>query len=315
MKNKLWERLKAEYRIFVERYSKKARIVGIATSIFVAMVWVFFSPWIGGMDLIRRSITASEGQDTVIFTVPTPVAKVAAIRVSGEVSMSWADTLEHAMQSDDYSLIIVIINSGGGGIAESMATKHRFDILQKLYDTPIAVYSESGMFSGAYMVAMSSKFVGVSPGASTGSIGVLAIHEDDSELFRQAGVKFTVIKSGKNKAIFLPMNTLTQQQLVLLQNDIMYMYHQFVNLIIDARGNKIQTHLHLGNKAYIDSLYILADGRTYPSQPAAEYGLIDTSCYFDEFTQAVYNFYGIDTTVYIEMGKKELDVFGRTVDD
>jgi len=235
------------------------------------------------------------------------------VRFSGNVTSEWANTLEMALKDSNCIMVVALINSGGGAVSTSMNVAHAFENLQTQYKKPVIVYSEYGMFSGAYLISLSSKLIGVSPGAETGSIGVIMIHVDATTYFDSAGVKITLIRSGKNKGIGSEYNKLTDDQLKVLQEEVTYYYNLFIDKILRSRKT---TFLSIFSDSTIvrDSLISICDGRIYPAAIAVDYGLIDLSCYFDQFIQIACILHDIDLFTPIRKDDQYINVYGIIYD-
>lgn len=236
-----------------------------------------------------------------LFSTSTPHIDI--IDLTGTVSTDWVDTVKTHLEDEYCVLVILNINSGGGMIAASVATTRAFDKLRYLYPTPMVVYSNRGLFSGAYMVANAGELIGLSPVAMTGSIGVIGIRVNQKEYFKEKGITFDVFRSGAQKASWLSISDLTEEQRKLIQQQIDLEYERFINLILLHRGIRISKALFPGMLPNIsivrDSLKTLCDGRTYFPDTALSYGLIDKIGFLDDYIEFLKMYYHIPSNVRI----------------
>jgi protease-4 len=236
---------------------------------------------------------------------------VSVLELWGNVSTTWVSRLEEELQNIDCLLVVAIINSPGGTVTTSMNVAHEFQLLQKRYGKNVCVYSNNGIYSGAYMVATSSPFIGMSPGATMGSIGVVTVHANALKYWEDVGIKFDIIRSGENKFSYADINKLTPEQRQIIQDMIDESYNDFIDLILDSRYFRIKNALQVTHAFVVDSLKVLCDGRVYSAKTAQAIGLIDASCYFDEFMQVTYMLYHIPFTVEYKKDDMYYNISGK----
>ena len=239
---------------------------------------------------------------------------VGILEFSGNVSTLWIDRLEEELQNEGCLLVITVINSPGGDISTSMNVAHEFKLLQKRYGKGVCVFSNYGMYSGAYMVATATPFIGVSPGASTGSIGVVMVHANALKYWKDLGVEFDIIRSGENKFSYADINKLTPEQHKVMQDMVNESYNDFIDLILDSRYYRIKNALQVLHNDVIDSLKAICDGRIYSSKIAQSIGLIDVVCYYDEFMQLAYTLYSIPYDIEYKMDDEYYNISGEKVE-
>ena len=93
---------------------------------------------------------------------------------------------------------------------------------------------------------------------------------DVTGLLDKAGIKTQTIASGKNKAMGSSTETLTSEQITILQSLIDEAYDQFVGIVSDGRNMKES------------EVRKLADGRIYTAKQAKKLGLVDKIGTFEE---------------------------------
>lgn len=119
--------------------------------------------------------------------------------------------------------------------------------------------------SGGYWIASACGEVYLSSStARLGSVGVLAIHEDISKKDELEGRKITEIVAGKYKRIDTEHKPLTPEGRAILQAQVDYIYHLFVNEV--SQNRKIAIERVIGE---------IGDGRIFIGQQAISLGLAD----------------------------------------
>jgi ClpP class serine protease len=114
------------------------------------------------------------------------------------------------------------------------------------------------MCSAAYWIASQSDAIFATPSARVGSIGVLLPMLDESEAFKQAGLKVELFAAGKYKSVGVPGVSLTDEQRAWLQADVDEIYADFKAAVL-ARGRRIypdamEGQCFSGRKASYNSL-------------------------------------------------------------
>ena len=151
------------------------------------------------------------------------------------------NALDEAIDDESTKAIILDINSCGGettGI-EELARKI------KSVDTQIPVYCwcENSMYSAAYWLGSQARFVGMTPSAGVGSVGVYTLRFDISEKNKNEGVKVNAISSGKYKLMMHEFNPLTEEEMAIIQKDVIKTHDKFKNAILESRPNVVTESL------------------------------------------------------------------------
>lgn len=185
------------------------------------------------------------------------------------------EAVAYAGQSADVKAIILDIASGGGsvaGVSDTGATIRRVNDTQK----PIVAYSDSGMMSAAYWLASSAGNIFSSNTAMVGSIGVLQMHMERSEMLKQMGIKATVMRAGEFKALANGVEPLTPAAKAEIQSQLDESYKVFVSHVADARGLSYDV---------VDKT--MAQGREFFGAQALSAGLVDGILSFDALVAKV----------------------------
>jgi capsid assembly protease len=120
---------------------------------------------------------------------------------------------------------------------------------------PVYAIANDSAFSAAYAIAASAERVFVTSTGGVGSIGVIAIHVDQSAYDEKAGRKYTAIFAGAKKNDFNPHEPLSDSAKDDLQLEIDRLYDMFVGMVSQNRQmkaalvRKTEAGLFFGEKA------------------------------------------------------------------
>ncbi|MBZ3935525.1 signal peptide peptidase SppA [Methanimicrococcus blatticola] len=170
--------------------------------------------------------------------------------------------IRSAVDNNSVKAIVLRIDSPGG--TGSCSQEINMEI-QRARDKGIPVVTSMGdqATSAAYYVASQTDYIYASPGTTTGSIGVIGRHADNSSIYEENGVNITVFKSGEMKDMGSDYRSLTAEEKAYWQHIIDVSFNTFVNDVAEGRGMTREEVLKL------------ADGRVYVGEDALKYGLID----------------------------------------
>lgn len=228
---------------------KKSVIIGlgIAAGLFVLFL-IFFAFSIFVM------------QDGQVFKLGD---KIAVVEITGIITDSKAvnkEIIEYG-ERDDIKAVILRIDSPGGGVGPSQEI---YNEIKKLKNKKKVVASMGSVAaSGGYYIAVASDKIFANPGTLTGSIGVIMEFANAEELLSKIGVKGYVVKSGEYKDIGSPIRKMKDNEKKLLQSVIDNVHEQFVQVVSENRGIKI------------DHAKAIADGRIFTGEQAKKLNLVD----------------------------------------
>jgi len=227
---------------------------------------------------------------------PGPKTAV-VVPLFGEVSESWANNVEKALKDPQNDLVVLWIESPGGGVMETKILTHKIQAYQKTYNKPIYVYSERILASGAYWVAATFDKIIVSPASYSGSIGVYLERDDVSDYYLKQGVKINFIASDSTKVIGNPAIPMKNWERVHWQKEIKQAFLNFMAHVWYYRQNKLILAYDIRNgkltNTYKDTVSaatqfrFIANGLVYDAQHSLAYGLVDQIMYFDEFVKSL----------------------------
>ena len=142
--------------------------------------------------------------------------------------------LAQAAADAEVKAIVLRINSPGG---EVTASDVLYNAVKKTAAVkPVIVHMDSVAASGGYYVACGATKVVASETTLTGSIGVYAIHEDQSRADDRAGYTVSVVSAGRLKTNGLPYKPLSDEARSGMQAMVDTYYGQFVAAVAKHRA-------------------------------------------------------------------------------
>lgn len=168
--------------------------------------------------------------------------------------------IQQALDNPQVKQILLEMDSPGGSVAGAFDLKDF--ILEAKQKKPIYAIANDSMASAAYLIGSACTEVYATQTASVGSIGVVAMHMDQSERNKMEGLKPTFIYAGDYKVAGNPHEALEGEALSYLQESVQDSYEMFVNAVSSNRG--------LDEQVVRDT-----EARTYRGEKAKEIGLVD----------------------------------------
>lgn len=180
-----------------------------------------------------------------------------------------ANALTEAMLDPEIGAILLNISSGGGAVAgvddlAKMVARYRAV-------KPMVAYTPSTMASAAYWFGCNADTVLVASTSIVGSIGVMAIHVERSQMLKAAGINVTLVRSAENKALANPVEPLSEAGKAQLQAEVDDLDSIFVSQVAVARDMTVaQVRADTGK------------GGTFIGKKAVAAGLADKVASFDQ---------------------------------
>lgn len=175
-------------------------------------------------------------------------------------------SIQSALEDPRVKSILLEMDSPGGSVAGAFDLK---DYIQEAkQQKPIYAIANDSMASAAYLIGSACTKVYATQTSRVGSIGVVAMHVDQSEKNKKDGIKPTFISAGDYKVAGNPHEKLEGTALEYLQDSVNESYEMFVNAVATSRGIDAQ--------AVRDT-----EARVYGAEKAKELGLIDEVASFD----------------------------------
>lgn len=173
---------------------------------------------------------------------------VAVIPVMGPLVQrgSWMDAMcgmtsydrtamlvDAAMRDPDVNAVLLEIDSPGGEVAGLFTMTDRLRAMGQ--QKPIWSYANEGAFSAAYATASATEQIYLPKTAMVGSIGVIAMHVDQSKRDAAQGYSYTPIFAGDKKAAGNSHAPLDDATRATMQREIDRMYGMFVDHVAIGR--------------------------------------------------------------------------------
>lgn len=169
--------------------------------------------------------------------------------------------LDELSKDENTKAVIALINSPGGTVVggETLYKSIKNITQQK----PVITVMGEVATSAAYMASLGSNYIFAQEGTVTGSIGVLVLTSEVTELAKKIGISTEVIKSGDLKASPSPLEKMTPKVRQETKKIVKDMSKSFINLVKLERD--------LDNSV----IKIISDGRIFTGKSAATLGLVD----------------------------------------
>ncbi len=142
--------------------------------------------------------------------------------------------LDAALANPDVAAILLDIDSPGGESGGVFDLADRIRAVAQV--KPVWAVANDMAFSAAYALASAASRVFVSRTGGVGSIGVIAMHVDQSQKDNQDGVRYTAVFAGDRKNDLNPHAPLSGEAHACLQAEVHRIYGLFVETVARHRG-------------------------------------------------------------------------------
>ncbi|MFC7422064.1 S49 family peptidase [Iodobacter arcticus] len=178
-----------------------------------------------------------------------------------------AARLDAAMSDPQIQGILLDIDSSGGEAGGVFELAQQIRLASQV--KPIWAHANDSAYSAAYALAAAASRLTLSATAGVGSIGVIALHVDQSLKDAQDGLKYTALYAGHHKNDFTPHAPLSPHAASALQAEVERIYSLFIHQMATMRA--------------LDSEVIRAtEAGLYFGQDAVAAGLADAVLSFDQ---------------------------------
>lgn len=172
-----------------------------------------------------------------------------------------AAMLDTALADPMVSGILLDIDSPGGEASGSFELARRVREVASV--KPVWAVANDAAYSAAYAIAASAQRLFVTETGGVGSIGVIALHVDQSVKDAKDGYRYTAITAGAHKNDYSPHEPLSDSAKSELQDEVDRLYAIFIEHVAVMRGLDIasvratEAGLYFGSNALTQGL---ADG-------------------------------------------------------
>lgn len=180
------------------------------------------------------------------------------------VGNNTAEDLRKLAEDDNVKAVVFRVNSGGGSAVASEQIRHAVKLVKE--KKPIVVSMGGAAASGGYWISSPASYIYAEPTTITGSIGIFGLIPNFSGLVTDKlgvtldGVKTHQFAGYENELI---MGKDTDEIMRQMQNYINRGYQNFLNIVSEGRGIKIEQVNEIGQ------------GRVWLATDALEIKLID----------------------------------------
>ncbi|QQR70044.1 MAG: S49 family peptidase [Alphaproteobacteria bacterium] len=176
----------------------------------------------------------------VLGTLVTRSSYLAAL--SGLTSYAVVgQNIERAFADPSARAVLLEIDSPGGEVGGLFDLCDKIAALKAQYGKPLWALAHEGALSAAYAIASCADKIVLTQTAEVGSIGVVAVHVDESGADEQAGLAWNFIYAGERKVDGNPHEPLADRAREEIQADVDGLYAAFVALVSKNRGLQAET--------------------------------------------------------------------------
>ena len=184
----------------------------------------------------RQSVPSTQTGIAVIPVVGTLVKRAMGIQAaSGLMSYDEIDDrLDAALADPQIGGILLDLDSPGGEAGGVFELAQRIRAASAI--KPIWAHANDAAYSAAYAIAAACQRLTLSQTGGVGSVGVIALHVDQSVKDAKDGIAYTSIYAGGHKTDFSPHEPLSPQASTVLQTEVDRLYDLFVHQVATMRG-------------------------------------------------------------------------------
>jgi protease-4 len=172
-----------------------------------------------------------------------------------------ARELRKLRSNDRVKAVVLRVNSPGGSAIASEVIRAELKLLAE--KKPLVISMGTVAASGGYWISTVGSRVFAQSNTITGSIGVIAIIPNISELAGRFGLNVEGVKTGAQADIFSLMQPRSAESMQVIQRSVDNIYAKFLDRVVEAR--KLDRSVVEG----------LAEGRVWSGADALSHGLVD----------------------------------------
>ncbi|MCZ4130065.1 S49 family peptidase [Stutzerimonas balearica] len=142
---------------------------------------------------------------------------------------------EAAFADPEVRAVLLEIDSSGGEAGGVFDLAQRLRALSQTSGKPLWAIADEAALSAAYAIACAADRLWLTRTAEVGSIGVVAVHVDESVADIKAGLNYTFLHAGRHKVDGHPHAPLPAPVAADIQTDIEQLHDQFIALVAGFR--------------------------------------------------------------------------------
>ncbi|CAA7619706.1 S49 family peptidase [Magnetospirillum sp. SS-4] len=146
-----------------------------------------------------------------------------------------AESIEAAATDPGIRAILLDVDSSGGEVGGLFDLVDHIQAIRAQCGKPVWAVADEAALSAAYAIACVADRLYVTQTGEIGSIGVVAVHRDESGADAQAGLAWTFVHAGAAKVEGNPHQPLSDSARATLQADVDALYGKFTTLVAERR--------------------------------------------------------------------------------
>ena len=209
-----------------------------------------FKPVDVGTHLCLRSSIAAE-KIAIVSVVGTLVGRSSYLAAaSGLVSYDdIAQAIAGAMDDPTVQGVILDVDSPGGEVGGLFDLVEQIRAIRSAATKPLWAVANENALSAAYAIASAADRLYVTRTGEVGSIGVVAVHVDETGADAKAGLAWTFVFAGERKVDGNTHQPLSERARATIQADVDQLYSEFCTLV--AANRKLDVAVVRGTDAAI----------------------------------------------------------------
>jgi signal peptide peptidase SppA len=146
-----------------------------------------------------------------------------------------AESIEAVATDPGIRAILLDVDSSGGEVGGLFDLVDHIQAIRQQCGKPIWAVADEAALSAAYAIACTADRLYVTQTGEVGSIGVVAVHRDESGADAQAGLAWSFVHAGACKVDGNPHQPLSGSARAALQADVDALYGKFTTLVAERR--------------------------------------------------------------------------------
>jgi len=172
--------------------------------------------------------------------------------------------IRKARKDKQYKGIILRVDSGGGSAQASDIILRELELAKTENKKPIVVSMAGAAASGGYYISCNADKIVAEPSTLTGSIGVLGLAFNSTEMFHKIKVNWDTVKKGEHSDMGSLYRPWTEEEKQIVTRSIENCYDIFVEKVDNGRPN-----------ITLEQVKQYAQGRIWTGEQAQNIGLVD----------------------------------------
>ncbi len=171
------------------------------------------------------------------------------------------DIIRRAADNNSVKAIVFRVNSpGGSALASELINR---ELKRAARKKPVIVSVGYLAASGGYYISSAGNYIIADRNSIVGSIGVVSMIPEITELSKKIGINFEEVKKGKFSDFLSPFKKISPEEETLLKNTMLEIYSLFKSRVAEGRNLDLE---------YVESI---AQGRIYSGTKGLNIKLVD----------------------------------------